>query len=218
MREGWRLINGAELYDMGSDPEQKTDVSAAHPDLVAELREEYEKWWLHVSRQFDEEIPIPIGDPGAPEQVLTAHDWRNTDETPSGETPYLAFDQTQIRRGLRVRGWWEVEAAESGTYRIELRRWPRESGVAIRDGIEGTPLQSTAQMDYFNGATGGVALDIQAAELTIGDLHQTAAVKDGDQAAAFELDLPSGPAHLQGEFRMGDGSSLGSYYAYVTRV
>ena len=74
------------------------------------------------------------------------------------------------------------------------------------------------EMDYFQGASGGVALDIESATLTIGDQSRTINVSDGDQAAVFELDLPGGPAHLQGEFTLADGSSVGSYYAYVRKV
>jgi arylsulfatase A-like enzyme len=218
MREGWRLINGTELYDMREDPEQRTDLSTSHPDLVAELRDDYERWWGLVSRQFDQEIPIPVGDPAAPEQTLTAHDWRNCTETPQGESPYLAFDQTQIRKALRVQGWWEIDVFQSGTYRIELRRWPRESGVSLRDGIEGELLESTSQMDYFHGATGGVALDITSACLTVGEKQKTVDVHDGDGGAIFDLELAKGAAHLKGEFRMSSGESVGSYYACVKRI
>ena len=61
----WRLVDGVRLYDMPADPEQRRDVAAAHPEIVAELRLAYEAWWAIVSRRFDEEIPIVLGDPNA---------------------------------------------------------------------------------------------------------------------------------------------------------
>ncbi len=34
----WRLVNGVELYDILADPEQRYDVAADHPEVVAHLR------------------------------------------------------------------------------------------------------------------------------------------------------------------------------------
>lgn len=48
-----RLVNGEALYDTASDPSQRRDVSAEHPELVAELRRGYEAWWALVFEQFD---------------------------------------------------------------------------------------------------------------------------------------------------------------------
>ena len=61
LTDRWRLVNGDELYEIKRDPEQRRDIAAAHPDVVAHLRQAYEDWWEKVSRQFDEEIPIRIG-------------------------------------------------------------------------------------------------------------------------------------------------------------
>ena len=41
----FRFVNNRELYDMQADPKQKTDVAAAHPDVVREMREAYDVWW-----------------------------------------------------------------------------------------------------------------------------------------------------------------------------
>ena len=48
MRGRWRLVNGTELYDLDRDPGQRTDVAAANPSLVAELRAGYDRWWEQV--------------------------------------------------------------------------------------------------------------------------------------------------------------------------
>ena len=64
MTDRWRLVNGEELYAVKEDTEQRRDLAAEHPDVVAELRTAYEAWWKKVSRQFEEKIPIAIGGPG----------------------------------------------------------------------------------------------------------------------------------------------------------
>ena len=50
----FRLVEGV-LYDMVNDPEQTKDVTAEHPELVAEMKAAYEKFW-------DESRPLMIND------------------------------------------------------------------------------------------------------------------------------------------------------------
>lgn len=50
----FRLVEGV-LYDMESDPNQKRDVTAEHPELVTEMKNAYEKFW-------DEARPLMIND------------------------------------------------------------------------------------------------------------------------------------------------------------
>ena len=45
----WKLVNGAELYDMEQDPAESTDVASAHPDEVRKLRQATEAWFRDVS-------------------------------------------------------------------------------------------------------------------------------------------------------------------------
>ena len=42
------LVNNTELYDLKADPGEKTNVIAAHPDVVANLRTAYDAWWSDV--------------------------------------------------------------------------------------------------------------------------------------------------------------------------
>jgi arylsulfatase len=56
--ERYALVNNAELYDLQSDPGQKTDVSAAHPDIVARLRKDYDAWWQDVLPRLENEDAV----------------------------------------------------------------------------------------------------------------------------------------------------------------
>ncbi len=39
----WRLVTGRELYDIKADPGQSTDVAPKHPEVVRQLREQYDR-------------------------------------------------------------------------------------------------------------------------------------------------------------------------------
>ena len=44
----WRFVNNRELYDISNDPGETTDVSAAFPEVVDQMRKSYDKWWASV--------------------------------------------------------------------------------------------------------------------------------------------------------------------------
>jgi choline-sulfatase len=55
IREGrWSLVNvkntpdAWELYDLAADPAEESDVAKEHPDVVARLAAEYDRWWAGV--------------------------------------------------------------------------------------------------------------------------------------------------------------------------
>ena len=232
MSDSWRLVNGRELYAIKDDPEQRTDVSEVHADVVSELRLAYEGWWQKVSSQFGEDIPIAIGGPGASRLRLNTHDWRNEDCE-------CAWNQSLVRQGLICNGHWEVNVVEAGTYRFELRRWPVEEDAPIAGGLAGgepTPfgkISIRAPREVSGkekGAEaepslkervvwgGGAALPVRRARIAIGDEEARKEIDPEDDAARFTFTLPVGGTHLQTWFEMEDGQDLGAYYVYVEQV
>jgi hypothetical protein len=217
----WRLINGRELYDLRTDPEQRRDVADAHPDVVVGLRADYEAWWDLVAARIDEPICIPLGVPEAGTVCLTGHDWRRdpgperiTAPQAAGDDVRAVWNQALVRHGVEQRGHWEVEVTRAGTYRIELRRWPREAGLALGAGIPGEPRRYP---DLEEGYGGGRALPIGSAQVRIGEARAAAEVDPHAPAALFVLDLPAGVTTLEGWFG-GAGLEVGAYYAYVDFV
>ncbi|MCP5433319.1 MAG: arylsulfatase [Alphaproteobacteria bacterium] len=216
MRGRWRLIGRDWLYDLVSDPAQRTDVAAAHPEVVADLREAYEAWWELCAEQLDAETPIALGAPGQAVAVLNAHDLRN--DLDLG----VVWNQGQVRAGEACHGWWEVDVAREGTFEIELRRWPVESGHGVADGIDGRDveidlegLQPGAE-DWFEG---GRALPIDAAVLDISGLAQQHCALGPDAAcASFRVALPEGPRRLRARFTSANGYYASAYYVYVRRL
>ena len=44
----WRLIKESELYDLRTDPGQKTNIAENHPEIVERMRRHYAQWWARV--------------------------------------------------------------------------------------------------------------------------------------------------------------------------
>ena len=59
----WRFVNNAELYDISNDPYESTNVFDQYPEIVAELRKAYDRWW-------EETLPLMVNEnvPYAPKQ------------------------------------------------------------------------------------------------------------------------------------------------------
>ncbi|MHC4250519.1 MAG: hypothetical protein ACYS9X_15430 [Planctomycetota bacterium] len=212
MSERWRLVNGEELYDIKADPGQRTDVAADHAETVAELREEYEKWWALVSERFDEEIPIVVGSGEEPVTALSSHDWHN-------EQSNCPWNQRQIREGMVATGHWAIDVAEAGTYSVELRRWPREAGWALVAGAaEEPPLPEGVDEKVIGLYVGGEALALKSAHLTVAGQEMSSDVDPAAPGAVFHVKLPPGRATLEAWFEDEGATRIGTYYVYVERA
>ena len=207
MTQRWRLINGQALYDIQADPEQRRDLAADQPETVERLRQAYEQWWAKVSQQFDEAIPISVGAEKAASVLVNTHDWRN-------EACACAWNQNMVREGVVCNGYWELDIVRAGTYRFELRRWPKAENRALSEGIPGRPVPFN-EMTIESGYGGGKAIPIHTARLTIGDHDLTQQVTAQDKGIVFTLDLEAGPAQLQTYLYTEADDDLGAYYVYI---
>ena len=71
VREGkWSLINVKnspktwELYDVAADPGEQNDLAKQHPNVVAHLAGEYDRWWRSVQPDLvNENVPVPAANP-----------------------------------------------------------------------------------------------------------------------------------------------------------
>ena len=210
MRGRWRLVNGTELYDLERDPGQRSDVAAANPTLVAELRAGYDRWWERVSAQFDRDAAIAVGADAEPVR-LTTHDLRN-------EACHTAWNQRQVRAGLAVSGFWAIDVRRAGRYRVELRRWPEDAGHALDAGIDSDDVawrRDAIQEDDAPHYTGGAALDIGWAQLTVGGRSHQVETAAGDSLAAFEVELHTGPDELYASFHDRQERTIAPYYVTI---
>ncbi len=211
MDSRWRLINGKELYDIRIDPSQKNDLASFHPSRVLRLRQAYEAWWDSMVDSFKDDVEIVIGNEQENPATLTAHDWL-LDE---GFSPW---NQAAIRAKTEApTGFWNIRVDQPGRYRIELRRWPKESGWAL--GADMPPSSDVPGVAAYR-TTPGKGFDAKRAMLTIGDIRKERDISNAkkDTGVAFEVNLEAGETHLRGDFIDSDGEKLGAYYAYVLRL
>ena len=197
MKNKWRLVDYDELYDLSVDPGQENDISVNHPELVAELRAEYEKWWTLCSRQMDEDNPLSIG--GTNETVrLNSMDLRS-------EENMTVWNQQEIRQGRTCLGYWPIKAERDGVYEFEMRRWPEEAGHAIGSSIDPEDDvefyregMATSSYGFYSG---GNVMDIDLAQLHIlGMPVQCETVVIGQAGVKFEVELKKGEYQLRANF------------------
>ena len=54
----FRLVNDKELYDIQKDPGETTNVIEQHPDVVAQMRKAYDRWWEEVLPALENENAV----------------------------------------------------------------------------------------------------------------------------------------------------------------
>jgi arylsulfatase A-like enzyme len=217
MTDRWRLVNDQELYDMTNDPGQMQNVAGEHPGVVSQLHAFYQKYWEDVSAHDKGWRGRPIiGSPKAPEVALCAEDWFTT----QGSCPW---NQGAVALGSASFGKWPVRFAEAGTYRIELRRWPRELDAPM-DGtpvirktvdawLKGNPVSTT----LYNSIS--QALPVTKAQLRIGENVQEMKVEHGDKAAVFTMKVGAGMTDISTTlFDEGGKSLCSAFYVEIRKL
>lgn len=107
-----------ELYDILADPGQKNNLAGQFPEVVKLLNQNYEDWWVSVSKYFDQYNNIIIGSAKANPTLLDGQ-------------------SVHIKGNLRV---WAIEVETDGKYKIEIARWPKEANKRISENKMGKPL------------------------------------------------------------------------------
>ena len=211
----WRLTRkgaGApfELYDVLADRKQRKNLAVGKKlrPVRKQLAADYEAWWKLVSARADEYVRPVLGHPADPEACLWGYDWHG-DPGP--------WSQRLVAQGTQANGWWPVAFAEAGTYRFDLRRWPKE--------IEAETTLTSAYDKPVETGVLGKPLPIAMARIRLFQDDGTIAEETADIApdadgVVFEFaDIPEGPCSLQTWFYDQEGNELaGAYYVYVNRT
>ena len=198
----WRLVNGTELYDLGSDPGQLHDVAGQFPDTLAKMRAHYDDWWDELMPAAEAYQPIAVGSLAENPARLSASDWNGV----------YCDNPGCVRGGQALSGPWTIRVEQPGRYRLSLRRWPKESGLALQD--PAAPLRG-----QYGDLMAGKALPIAHARLRIGGSELRQRVSEDAQEVVFETELKQGVQQLQSWFLDDAGELLaGAYYVEVERL
>lgn len=190
MNDRWRLVNGEELYDLSADPKQVKDLAAEYPDVVRQMRGEYDGFWNDVSKEHDLTSYMVIGSDRSPIVKLSSHDWL-IDRGPP-------WSQSHVKKGAVAEvSFWAIEVERDGEYEISLRRWPVEADKGINDG------------------TYGKAFNYKQARLQIGEVDETQDIPAGAKEVTFKATLKKGITKLSPTFISPELTAT-PYYAYVT--
>jgi len=186
-RDGWTLLHGRELYDLRSDPAQRSDVSQRFPDKVKELTSAYEAWWQEASAGRPAVARFRLGrDPVS----FTAADWQGR-----GLRAVRADD---ARLATRATGAWLVDLTEPLPLLVTLRRWPRGEDRTIADesfaAVAARIRAGTADLTLPLAATDKEAIFRVALPAGPGSVQGWFRDKEGATIGAYFADIQVDPA------------------------
>lgn len=216
MSQRWRLVNGEELYDIEKDPGQEKNLAQEIPQQVEKMRAFYESWWAELEPTFAETTELHVGHKDHPVVSLTSHDWIQEAGTPWNQGHIRS--KSPLRKGKEAKhlGHWALKVLKTGKYRIEVRRWPSESGKAINQELE--PGGDVPGASKAFRAQVGQGIEARSATLRLnGKDLQTQAVRSETQSIVFEMQLTKGKHKLSPYFSVPEGE-LGCYYAIISTL
>jgi arylsulfatase A-like enzyme len=197
MRERWRLLSdikglargGPELYNLATDPLQRTNLIDREPARAAELRAAYDAWWQETESLTKQRAFISLGHRAEPAVMLDCAECRD-----------IAVSGMQaIRNGIKRRGQWDVEVTREGLYEIALFRWPAESGLALNAAAPAWTPHDAGTPEHA-GYAPGAALPVARANLRVGGVSQSGTVEACARSTAFRLRLKPGRTELEAWF------------------
>jgi len=157
----FKLVNGAELYDLEADPGETTDIAADHPDTVQRLRADYGAWFADVGATRGYDPPrIVLGAPQENPAVLTRQDWRNAKGWGDADN-----------------GGWEVRIAEGGDYRVTVEFPQADKDRAVRLTVAGAGAEGTLPAGETRLTLPGLVLP--AADGRLEAYHETGNARRG---------------------------------------
>ena len=207
MSNKMRLVNGKELYDISTDPGQTKDLANQQPDVVNKMRGYYNEWWNSVSEEFNQYPVIIVGSDKQNPVIITCHDEHINDSK-------IPWNQNFIRSGNHnpFGGTFTVTFEQSGSYQIEISRWPFESDLAINAAVAGR------EKTLSTGAISkGVSKNFIKGTLKIGAWKETKEILPNDKSVTFKGNFTKGKTNLSAWFTNKEEINWGAFYIKITR-
>lgn len=208
IRDHWRLVNGAELYDLRTDRGQKSDISTGHPQIVEELKSYYDSWWSGLESQLHDFVPISIGSTQQPLVELNSGDWEGIYADNSG------FVREAV--GGPTGGHWHIQVEQPGDYEFTLRRWPEQTGAALGAAYPPSEKSPSNKPKVQTKAFPKIA----KSHLKLGDEEQTVAADPQTTSSVIvRRNVKPGRTILKAWFTdSADQGLCGAFYVTVRRI
>jgi arylsulfatase A-like enzyme len=210
MKGDWRLVD-KQLFNIKQDVGQKQDIAAEYPELVEELSGFYEKWWNEVLTEGGSSYERIIIDSKNEEVAkLCSHDVHPKLPEDKRNSPW---SQHLVRRGADYDGVWSLLIKEKGRYEVAVARWPRESGLLIKEQAPGTakPCEGCSQFGI------GKPLAIEKVRVSFNELTQEKKVVGTEREVVFEFDLEAKEYDLEAVLKL-NSKEIGAYYVYLKKI
>ncbi len=224
MTDEWHLVNNKDLNQIKKDPGQQHNIIKDHPEVVAQLRAEYDKWWAVIGK----------ADPDEGKEIIIGSDKENPCKLTGHDIDHL-WNHDQVLEGVPARGPWDVIVDRDGEYEFELRRYPVEANAPIRGTIpvpedlkdfpynrnkyamthnrshELPVVSATCKIGSFQRQTNLPGKAKPSVDYTLNENGEVLAVK-------FRTKLKAGKTRLEAWFADKSGKHVtNAYYVYVTR-
>ncbi len=209
MDDDWRLVDGSKLYNITEDLKQDNNVYDQYPEVAKRLAEGYEKWWQSF---LDDGVAeryayIKAGSPKETPTRIHAHDQIVGRYNES-------WHQNGASEAAQSTGKWKIEFVEDGEYSISLRRFPRESGLAINATFAG----QEPRVELDKTATGSVKDDFTEAMLYVANISKTQKIKEGQEEVTFKGKIPAGKYDLEAHLIDTEKRVHPAYYVYIEKL
>ena len=209
MDDNWRLVNGKELYNIKTDLAQTKNVKDEYPEVALRLAEGYEKWWASIMSEKPNERYeyIKVGSFKENPSRISAHDMLTGKHGGS-------WHQDGASKAAQAAGRWKIEFVEDGKYSITLRRFPRESNLAINEIFSG----QKKTMELQKTMSGNVKTNFKEAFLYVANIEKKQKITSSQEEVIFTGKIPSGKYDMEAQLIDEEGKVYPAYYVYIEKL
>ena len=111
-------------------------------------------------------------------------------------------------------GRWKIEFAADGEYAISLRRFPRESKLAIN----ATFPRQEKSIELASVMPESVKSDFEEAFLYVANAGKSSKIEDGQEEVTFRMFVPEGKYDLEAQLIDKDKRVYPAYYIYIEKM
>jgi len=108
-----------------------------------------------------------------------------------------------------------LKIAESGKYKLQLRRWPEEVNLPLNAGL---PERPAIPGTSVKKSRSGKVLNIAEAGISIQNIELSRKVDPNAEFIEFRVELSSGEADLSTWFHLDSGETIGAYYVSIEKI